>query len=538
MPHVNCLLLLVGLAVVLALLVTVWSTSLWAYVHGNLGLIHFVKAVDCPASSFVCRTVPFVLRTPTTPREQNHLAIAARWLDTRQKWSSAVVMAQLHTASIQYVQGNRAAAAATLQTLQTLGASLPDGRSPLLTPTRAEYWLVQAQQYLHDKQWHAAVDSFRQATILDPYSLQPVDDKDWYRALANAEMAKAEASLGDAYPAYLVGKYQALAGDFSAAIPWLEMVRSSSTAVQFTEAERGWLAVYLAQALWASDQLDRARCVLDEELARAPDFRPALIELWTVTQAQGDLVAAQQVEVALQSLGPTYRLGQHAEGFAADASVRLDSGWTLIGYEVDEQVLEQASAVALTLWWESPPGVTPAAGFQRTGKYWLQRQTVRNLFANAGFEWGVDEHGIPVGHAREYYGVPPSNLQVIAADLNGEPTQVLAGSTTASHDRVALLSFPVPVDGGGYYLMAAWQQDRDRLSRVGRLCVERRFGPDVGYYVYPDRNRPSQTWVYVADLAPASPDRSPISCSAFLLNSNSKDTALWDRVLFARVEAP
>lgn len=449
--------------------------------------------------------------------------------------SAVTPAARLHFATAQYVRGDRAAAA---RGLDAPDVSLPAGRSPLLAFGRPEHALMQARRHMQRRQWQAAVDSFRQAMVLDPYSLLPVDNQDWYRALAGVESENAKARPGDPRPSYLVGKYLVLAGDYAAALPWLEGASSHSGSSQVSSAERAWLDVYLAQALRVSGQLDRTRRVLSEALAGTPDFRPALIELLRVAQAQGDSVAAQQAEVALQTLGPTYRLGQHAEGFAVDAPTRLDSGWTLVGYEVDEQALEQTSAVDLTLWWEVPSERTAADGLQRVGHYWLQRQTVRNLFANAGFEWGVDERGIPLGHAREYYGVPTGNLRVLAAGLNGEFTHVLAGSTTLSHDRVALVSFPLPVDPGGYYLMAAWLQDSDRLSRVGRLCVERRFGPEIGYYISPDRNRPSQTWVHVADLAPASPDRSPISCSAFLLNINSQDTALWDRVLFARVEAP
>lgn len=520
---------------IVALMGAAWSVSLGLHVQVNLGLVHLAKATICPAGWFVCRSQPFVLRTPTTPEQQKHLMAAQQWLRTSQMLSSATPSARLHLSTAQYVQGDRAAAA---RGVGALAVSLPAGRSPLLAPGRPEHALVRARHHMQRQQWQAAVDDFRQATVLDPHSLQPVDDQDWYRALAGVGLENAAVRLGDPRPPYLAGKYLVLAGDHSAALPWLEAARSHPGSSQLSSMEGAWLDVYLARALQASDQLDQARRVLSEALARTPDFRPALIELLRVAQARGDSVAAQQAEAALQTLGPTYRLGQHAEGFAADAPAHLDTGWTLVGYEVDEQVLEQTSAVDLTLWWEAPSEKAAADGLWRVGHYWLQRQTVRNLFANAGFEWGVDDRGIPAGHAREYYGVPADNLRVVATDLNGEPTQVLAGSTTLSHDRVALVSFPLPVDPGGYYLMAAWLRDSDRLSRVGRLCVERRFGPEIGYYISPDRNRPSQTWIHVADLAPASPDRSPISCSTFLLNINSQDTALWDRVLFARVEVP
>lgn len=510
------------------------SVDLPARIGVNGGMVQIIKAVDCPASWFVCRASPFSLRSPFTLSQQAHLDTAVRWLGADALQPSKKPVVQLYQATVQYVRGDREAAADILRQLPPL----PTNRNSLLATNRAEHFLVQARLFMQRQQWETAIDSFRQAATLDPYSLQPVDDRDWYRALAGAEMEQAAARPNDPRPRYLTGKYLVLAGDYSAAIPWLQAARSDSSAAQLSPTERGWLDVYLARALRASSRPADALAVLTETIGQVPDFRLAHLELFSLAQEMADPAAAQQAEAALQALGPTYRLGQHTAGFAADAPGRLDNGWTLIGYEVDEQALEQVSAVALTLWWQGPANAAPPAGFHRVGPYWLQWQTVHNLFVNAGFEWGMDDRGVPVGHAREYYGTPRGSLEVITAELNGSTTHVLAGHTTADHDRVALVSFPLAVDSTGHYLMAAWLQDSDRLSRVGRLCVERRFGPEIGYYVSPDRTRPSQAWVHVANLAPASPDRSPISCSAFLLNSNSQDTALWDQVLFARVEVP
>ena len=68
-----------------------------------------------------------------------------------------------------------------------------------------------------------------------------------------------------------------------------------------------------------------------------------------------------------------------------------------MGYDIDEELLQQVKGLELLLWWQRD-GEIPAVGdWTRVGDYRILRQQVTNLFPNAGFEWGVDEDGIPMG---------------------------------------------------------------------------------------------------------------------------------------------
>ena len=83
-----------------------------------------------------------------------------------------------------------------------------------------------------------------------------------------------------------------------------------------------------------------------------------------------------------------------------------------MGYDVDEELLEQVKGLELLLWWRTDGEIPAGDQWMQVGEYWIQRQVVTNLFPNAGFEWGVNEGGIPLGLDRELYGAPEENYYV------------------------------------------------------------------------------------------------------------------------------
>lgn len=525
--------LLLALLALLALFGATWLIPLQSRFFANMGLAQLLKALDCPVDWFVCRTQPFYLRAPRSAAQQAHLDTAGRWLTAALRRQPAS-LGLLHQATLAFVQGDRLAAARAL----AMTPAHPAGRSPLVSENRYEFYLTRARQHMEAQRWQDAVEDFRRAMVLDPYGDLPTDDRDWYRALAGLEIEKATADGTDNRARYLAGKYLAQAGEMAQARQWLEAAGAGGEAVGLSSTEVAWANVYLARVWREEGNLAKARAVLEGTLTRSPDFRPAAMELLEIARELGDVEAAQRVETILLALGPTNRLGQQGAGYQYGTPAQLPSGWTLVGYELDEQLLEQTTALDLVLWWQGPAELHAGHELVSVGEYVLLQQRVHNLFANAGFEWDVDSRGIPVGHDREYYGGPPDSMEVTEARLDGALTNVLAAHNTALNDRVALLSFPVAVDESGQYLMATWLRDEDGLGKIGRLCIEQRFGPETGYYIMPAGSRPTGTWNHLADLALASPGQSPVSCAVLVLNSNSQRTALWDKVLFAQVETP
>jgi tetratricopeptide (TPR) repeat protein len=500
----------------------------------NVGLTDLAKATSCDPEWFDCKHAADRSLSPPAPRQLNQLTRALALLESAERWSPSAIT-RLHLATVRFLAGDRQSALSLL----SQAASYPPGRSPLLSEGRYEYYLTRARAAMQSEKWMGAINDFHKAMVLEPDRILPVDDRDLYIALAAEQTQEAEADASNARAAYLAGKYLIQAGAWSEGLDLLRKTRIEDNSGQLPATELTMAELYSARALRETRDVSAAQAALEKAIRRSPELRLPYIDLLELLRKTGNSTHARDVEQRLATLGPKFRLGQFGSDFSLDQPTVLPNGWRLVGYEVDEQLLEWTTWVDLVLWWEAPAGVQPGDAFLHVDGYWLQRQTVRNLFPNSGFEWGTDDRGIPLGHGREYYAAPKGSLGVETSDRNGEPTQVLWAQNNASVQHVALISEPFVVDASAYYLMAGWLRDEDQLAKLGRLCVEQRFGPDLSYYIEsPEGGRPAGDWLHIANLAPAIPGGSPINCETFVSNSNSRGKSSWDNVLFVRLPTP
>ncbi len=74
------------------------------------------------------------------------------------------------------------------------------------------------------------------------------------------------------------------------------------------------------------------------------------------------------MEAQLAALGPGTILGRQAINYQVLTPVTLPDGWTLVGYDLDEESLESGGPLEILLWWQKPddvpgrekPGLRPA----------------------------------------------------------------------------------------------------------------------------------------------------------------------------------
>lgn len=499
----------------------------------NTGLLHLAKAASCDPAWFVCKLAANQTLSSLAPYRLSELTRAHSLLESAERRSPSAIT-RLHLATAQFLWGDRQSALSLLSRAK----SYPLGRSPLVSEGRYENYLIRARAAMQSENWLGAIDDFHQAMVLEPDRILPVDDRELYMALAGQQRQDAAANPSDVRAEFLAGKYLTQAEVWTEGLDLLQEALVDDNAGQLSATELALAEVYRARALREIGNLAGAQASLEQAISLSPEPRQSYIDLLDLLQ-ETKSGSTKDVERRLAALGPTFRLGQFGSDYALDKPAVLPNGWTLVGYEVDEQLLEWATAVDLVLWWQAPATVQPAKEFLRVNGYWLQRQTVRNLFPNSGLEWGVDDRGIPLGHDREYYAAPEGSLGVEMSERNGVLTQVLWAQNSAQVQHVALISAPFVVDANAYYLMAGWLRDEDQLARIGRLCVEQRFGPDLIYtIVSPKGGRPTGDWLHVADLAPAMPDGSPIDCETFVSNNNSRGKSSWDNVLLVRLSTP
>ncbi len=481
----------------------------------NVGLVYLADAISCDSG-------------------MSELARARSLLGSVERRSPSA-LTRLHLATAQFLWGDRQSALSLLSQAK----SYPLGRSPLVSEDRFEYYLIQARTHMRSGTWPSAIEDFHKAMVLEPDRILPVDDHELYIALAEQQKQIAAANPSDPRTKLLLGKYLMQVEAWTEGLDLIQNALIDDNAGQLSITELATAEVYQARALRATGDMAGAQAALKQAISLSPNFRQSYIDLLDLLQETESGSNTQDVERRLAALGPTFRLGQFGSAYVLDEPTVLPNGWKLIGYEVDEQLLEWATAVDLVLWWQAPATAQPGKDFLRVDGYWLQRQTVRNLFPNSGFEWGVDERGVPLGHDREYYAAPKGSLGVETSERNGVPTQVLWAQNSAQVQYVALISTSFVVDANAYYLMAGWLRDEDQLARIGRLCVEQRLGPDLIYYIAsPEGGRPTDDWLHVANLASAIPGGSPIYCETFVSNNNSRGKSSWDNVLLARLPVP
>ena len=503
-----------------------------SYAATNFGLVSLLKAHACDPDWFVCRAFPAPYPLAAFAGNQGVLQKARDWFEVALKLQPGSDALRLHLAETAFAQGDRQKAVQYLAEIKTIDPA----RSPLMQDQRYEARIVNARQEAAQGDWQAAVRDFRLGLAWGDERTLPVDEQDYFRALAEVEKANFTKNRADIDAIYRAGRYLAQAGDWQAAVSYLER---SEIMLRLPPRQAAWALTTLGRFNEAQGDVRSAIASYQYAILMDPALRQPALRLLPLLKVFGADMTADQIEQSLVHNGPTYRIGAQGEFYQYFVPITVLDGWTLIGYDLDEEMLEQAKSLEIYLWWQSDGKRPKGEGWTKVGDYWVQRQVVKNLFPNAGFEWGANENGIPLGHDHEFYNAPVGSLVVETKNRAGLVTQVAAANNSPSVHHVALVSRKIPVDLNSQYLMGGWIWDQGGSATIGRSCNGQGPDPISPYYLFGYQQQPLQTWVHYAYVSEPFPGFNSEACEALLMNdANSESPAFWDNVLWVRIQNP
>lgn len=588
---------------VLGLLVVIVAALTWRLLYvaaaTNRGSVTVAGLIHC-SNDLTCQQTGMRTYNPLSSDDNrtNQLTNRANQLIRALQmapWSDSI---RYRLAEIQFALGRREQAAVLLPSIKL---RLPDGpptdtpadpppktqqRTRLLNPNHHEYHLLAGYQQMAAGNWEAATVAFRLAVSLGAEYLTPADHQAYFETLAHQHAQQAEQDTRSgrsptepARAAYLAGKYFAHAGRWDQAEAWLRRVQENAGWNDLPAAEQARTWTYLGLAHEQASNFTATRQAYETAINIAPTLREPYARLLMLLQQLGEPADEQRVASTLADLGPTYRLGQFGEGVAQPEPVTLPNGWTLVGYDLDEESLEIGGQLDLWLWWQLPTtglsapatlgssarprrdtagaemverrpetglgamrdslSARPGRDWLPVGDYWLEHQTVVNLAPNPGFEWGMAATGLPLGFFAKYRSYA-ANVSIVGGDVPGGSSFVLQVPKSTE----GVKSFPLPVDSESLYLTAAWLRGRKAETRLGRHCFpadhpsdhrNNLWGPpsDMMWEVAAQGDG---VWTHIAHLGPLVPDQKPpVICQLFL--ENRAGSAQFDQVLFTKLPA-
>jgi cytochrome c-type biogenesis protein CcmH/NrfG len=215
----------------------------------------------------------------------------------------------------------------------------------------------------------------------------------------------------------------------------------------------------------------------------------------------------------------------------------LDSGWTFLGYDVDENRLIRGEPVDLLLYWVGPVSANAGSeqdGWYRAGERWGQvLGGVQNLVLNGGFELGI-EAGSPMGFPFDLYHSGPDTGQLVANARAGHLTTV-ALLDNKVYGSTSLVSTWVPVNPDKLYLQAGSMK-----SVGGNGYLGRRWAGDVAEgvrpYGYVAAGVRADDWRHYAGVT--RPLEGVTGCQVWLLNYAAMGRVYFDNVSFVEVGLP
>jgi len=499
----------------------------------NLGLVSLLKVQACDPGWFVCKVLPSPY--PLIEYEGNRDVIqkVQGWLEKALILQPQSEALRLHLAENAFAQGDREKAARYLDELKVN----IHRRGPLLQESRYEARLVKARQEAISGDWEAAVRDYRLGLAWGDERSLPVDERDYFRALAELEKEKIARDPSEIQAIYRVGRFLAQADEWDASIEYLNHLDDK---MGLSNRQAAWAITLLGEYYEKLGQTDNAINQYDQARQADPELRQPYVYLLELLRQTGQNNKAAKVEEELQKLGPLYHLGAQGENYRAYEPNTLPNGRTLVGFDVDEEMLEQAKNLELILWWQSDENTPPGVDWTMVGDYWLQRQTVINLYPNAGFEWGVDERGIPLGYDREIYGAPQGSLLVQQGFRRDGDSNILVTNNSKNVNHVALSSVAMPVNNEDQYLMSGWIKDEWGAATLGRGCYGKNINAPSPYYIVQyESEKQLSKWVFHAQLSSPQPGYKPEQCEILVMNdSNSVRPAQFDNILFARIALP
>jgi tetratricopeptide (TPR) repeat protein len=440
---------------------------------------------------------------------------------------------RLRTAETLFAQG-RAQEASDM--LPRMGLLLPDAlakqyipaaRSRLLLPGTYENYLISAYQLSAAGSWEEAVTAFRLALSHGAAYMKPVDYQAYFGALAQYHAQQYNQGAVPARESYLAGKYFARSGVWGEAGEWLERAMQAPSWREMAAVDQASAYLYLGQAWEEALDIQQARAAYEMAAGLAPVLREPRLRLLQNLRQLGETEYAGQLEADMAVNGPIYKLGVFDGEHDVAEPGRLANGWTLLGYDVDEESLAAGGEIDLWLWWKGPPGVEPqGCGWLKVGDYRLQRQTVVNLTPNPGFEWGALSDGFPLG-VYPMWDVSFGNVGVEISDWPiGESKAMFVSKVTGV---AAVMSKPVPAYADAYYLGGFWVKS-DGAATLEFRCSE---NSEFGFRKSSPPSASTSQWLHVTYFGKANPDPATGLCVASFQAQGDK--VEWDQVMIARL---
>lgn len=220
------------------------------------------------------------------------------------------------------------------------------------------------------------------------------------------------------------------------------------------------------------------------------------------------------------------------------AGLELGNGWTLLGYDVDEERLVRGEPVDMLLYWMGPPSDGEHLeddGWYRAGARWvLVLEEVENLVWNGGFELGLDG-GSLAGFPVDIYQADPSTRRSVPDARQRHPTTVALLANAEPYTRTGLASVCLPVEPTSLYLQAGWMRSAGGSGYLGRRWVGQ-LSRAAAPYDYAVASVSSADWTHYAGLA--QPPDGADCCHVWLLNFDSRGDVYFDNVLLVRLGLP
>lgn len=224
---------------------------------------------------------------------------------------------------------------------------------------------------------------------------------------------------------------------------------------------------------------------------------------------------------------PAYPVGQTREG-----------GWTLLGYDVDQEGMVRGEPVDLLLYWKGPASAPPGSqqeGWQRAGERWVQiLPGIHNLISNGGFELGL-EGGAPVGFPTNIEGESPNSAYLVADVRDGKDTTALLLYNPKGDIRASLVSASVPAKANQLYLQGGWIKSINARGYSGRCFayVDWQTRPCDTYI---QENIVNSPWRYDSGITWSVVDTDRIQI--WLYNYKTAGYVYFDNVILVEIGSP
>jgi len=213
---------------------------------------------------------------------------------------------------------------------------------------------------------------------------------------------------------------------------------------------------------------------------------------------------------------------------------RLGSGWTLLGYDVDEERLVRGEPTAIWLYWlpsADYEGVPSSGGtWYHAGNRWIQViEYARSLVANGGFELGLN--GVdPAGFLTAY-----SQPSICQDWRNGKLTRVALLQTSDAVSSGRYQSSDISISPSTLYLQSGWIKSTGPGAYLGTYCLGSSVD-DVAPYNYAALGVLSPEWQHFAGLTGPLPGS--ISWRMHLLNTAPRSRVYFDNVFLVAIGKP